>query len=102
MSSKKRNLGDALGNLGNEEPELRRGEGVYLSTEEALAVKPQPVIEERKIEAPSRSKLGYEIRKDFQKDIRRIALETDRHAYEIVEDALERYIKAYNEGEMRK
>ncbi len=102
MASKpnRRNLDDALGNLGNEQPVLRRGEGVYLSTEEQ-----PPVVEpaeERKPKVPVRSKLGYEIRKDLQKECRRIALETDRHAYEIVEDALARYIMEYNNQERKK
>lgn len=45
-----------------------------------------------------RAKLGYAIRTDLVKECARIALDHDKHRYEVIEDALERYIEEYHKS----
>ena len=113
MADHKKKL-DAL--LHSETPkpvELRRGRGIALSTEiapETPAAQQQPGAdqeiensgnqEEIKTEAPKvepskpkRVKPGYELRDDLVKAVKRIALDEERHNYEVVEQALEEYIQ---------
>jgi len=97
----KKDLSNAIGNLTPEIPQLKRGEGVKLSIEETPPVaqidkkeeKPMPV----KTEEVQRIKPGYSLRKDLVRECKRIAYETDRKIYEVMEDALSNYIKQYDE-----
>ena len=79
----KKDLSSAIGNLTPEIPQLRRGEGVKLSTEETVTQTPPPQIvkqEEKtvqvKTEQVERIKPGYSLRKDLIKECKRIAWET--------------------------
>lgn len=46
-----------------------------------------------------RAKLGYALRTDLIKECARIALDLDKHRYEIIEDALELYIQEYRKSQ---
>jgi len=44
-------------------------------------------------EEPKRINRGYKLREDLIKACKRIALDEDRHLYEVMEEALEQYVK---------
>ncbi len=90
-------------------PALRRGQGMRLSTETAPAETPQIEAERTSaqtqdrtnaithnrtnaVEEPKRINRGYKLREDLIKACKRIALDEDRHLYEVMETALEEYI----------
>jgi hypothetical protein len=101
MATNKRNLSEAIGNLQPEVPELRRGEGVKLSIEGKASTTEsleQPGSSPRKDTAPVRIKPGYTIRKDLIRECKRIALETERKVYQVMEEALMEYIEHYNKA----
>jgi len=105
----KKDLSSAIGNLTPEIPQLRRGEGVKLSTEETVTQTPPPQIvkqEEKtvqvKTEQVERIKPGYSLRKDLIKECKRIAWETDKKIYEVMEDALVNHIENYNKEHNQK
>ncbi len=88
-------------------PIIRRGHGVRLSTdseEGEQSMQPQEIEKSRnlEIEKPrmqgARSKVkrikpGYELREDLIKACKRIAFEEERHIYEVIEEAIEEYLK---------
>ena len=107
----KKDLSSAIGNLTPEIPQLRRGEGVKLSTEEETLTQklPPPQIAKKeetpmpvKTEQIERIKPGYSLRKDLIKECKRIAWETDRKIYEVMEDALLNHIENYNKEHNQK
>jgi hypothetical protein len=91
-------------------PVLRRGRGLAFSTdtpatqqeetETGRNVETEKSTDEegekgRKETAPKveRTKPGYEIRTDLLKAVRRLAVDEDRFNYEIIEEALEEYLR---------
>lgn len=50
---------------------------------------------ETKTTQEKRTKIGYGLRDDFVKDFKQIALDEDRKIYEVMEAALEAYIRDY-------
>jgi len=97
-----RNLSQLLGNGDTIKPEIRRGQGYQLSTQ-------QPEIEnaqEQKIESSQvsnevaegiiRNSRGLRLRDDLFFDCKRIAVEQRRKLYEVVEQALQEYIEKYD------
>jgi hypothetical protein len=99
----RKDLSSAIGNLPSEIPELRRGEGVKLSTEETSSPPPPSQIAKKeekvvpvKEEQVERIKPGYSLRKDIVKECKRIAWETDKKIYEVMEEALLSYIENYD------
>jgi hypothetical protein len=51
---------------------------------------------QKKGTAPVRIKPGYTIRKDLIRECKRIALETEKKVYQVMEEALVEYIENYN------
>ncbi len=109
MSTKKK-LGDMLPDE-PAKPVIRRGQGIRFSTDST----PEEEIEKsrnvetdnstdaemeksikpgRKAQGVERVKPGYEVRKDLLLAVKRLALDEDRFNYEIVEDALEAYLRS--------
>ena len=92
-------------------PVIRRGKGIHLSTDvqqEQQAEPASPTSGElengRKVEIEKRTssrqgnriervKPGYEVRKDLLQAVKRLAVDEDRFNYEIVEEALEEYLR---------
>jgi hypothetical protein len=84
-------------------PVIRRGQGIRLSTdvqneEHTDQVKNQEMEKSRNIEKEKREKVerekpGYAIRKDLLLAAKRLALDEDRFNYEVIEEALEEYLK---------
>ncbi len=91
-------------------PALRRGQGMRLSTdlvddpadsinaqthesENALSHQRTSAIHE-----PVRVNRGYKLREDLIKACKRIALEEDRHLYEVMEEALAAYLTGRGPG----
>jgi hypothetical protein len=100
MATNKQKLSEAIGNLEPEVPALRRGEGVKLSIEETPP--PQETEQARealKDDVPVRIKPGYTLRKDLIRECKRIALETERKVYQVMEEALMEYIEHYHQAE---
>ncbi len=89
---------------------LKKGAGFRLSTEPteeaSEQIEPQAGnLEIRKSRnqeisqnKPKRVKLGYAIREDLIKAYKRIALEEDRHSYEVMEEALEEYLARHRQS----
>lgn len=85
-------------------PALRRGQGMRLSTDAAdgdEATKSAQTHEGENASShqrtsamvePMRVNRGYKLREDLIKACKRIALEEDRHLYEVMEEALEAYL----------
>jgi hypothetical protein len=76
-------------------PALRRGKGIRLSTDEDSK---ESRKEEKKLsrkEEPEvvRKKFNYAVRVDFMKTCKRLALEEDKKLYQVIEDALEMYLR---------
>ncbi len=85
-------------------PALRRGQGMRLSTD-AAGSEEEPknaqtqegdnALSHQRTSAmiePMRVNRGYKLREDLIKACKRIALEEDRHLYEVMEQALEAYV----------
>ncbi len=88
-------------------PAIRRGQGVRLSTEaEPTPSQGQPPAQTHdRTTAPShqgekvvRVNRGYKLREDLIKDCKRLALETDRPLYEVMEAALSEYLQRHRPG----
>ncbi len=109
MSTKKK-LGDLLPDE-PAKPVIRRGQGIRFSTdsvvdeeteggrnreiENSTNVEIEKSIKSgRKAQGVERVKPGYEVRKDLLLAVKRLALDEDRFNYEIVEDALEAYLRS--------
>ncbi len=98
--------------LGNEavKPALRRGQGVRLSTDmpndgskraDAQTHERDDASTHQRISAktaPVRVNRGYKLREDLIKACKRIALEEDRHLYEVMEEALAAYLAGRGPG----
>ncbi len=86
-------------------PTIRRGQGVRLSTEGEPPAPPpeQPVApSQHRTNAPPRRggdavrvNRGYKLREDLIKACKRLALETDRPLYEVMEEALSDYLQRH-------
>ncbi len=88
-------------------PALRRGQGMRLSTD--LVGDPGDSINAQTHEGenalshqrtiathePVRVNRGYKLREDLIKACKRIALEEDRHLYDVMEEALEAYLERH-------
>ena len=90
-------------------PVIRRGKGIHLSTDvQQQAEHPSPrsgeIEKGRNVEIEKRTssrqgnriervKPGYEVRKDLLQAVKRLAVDEDRFNYEIVEEALEEYLR---------
>lgn len=93
----KENLDDLLSKPLTQGP-IRRGSGYHLSTDEATITE-SPQSHNRTI-APTEQHMptikrvnrGYKLREDLIKQCKRVALEEDRMLYEVMEEALERYL----------
>ena len=98
--------------LGNEaaKPALRRGQGMRLSTDvpnedderhSAQTHESENALSHQRTSAknePVRVNRGYKLREDLIKACKRIALEEDRHLYEVMEEALEAYLAGRGPG----
>lgn len=104
VSKKKESLDDLLKKDIPQGP-IRRGSGYHLSTEEATIAphqdEPQPshyrtiAPTEEKEPMVKRVNRGYKLREDLIKQCKRIALEEDRTLYDVMEEALERYLASH-------
>lgn len=95
-NSKKVNLDDLLKKDIPQGP-IRRGSGFHLSTEEATSEPQQShnrtiAPNEQEKDMPKRVNRGYKLREDLIKQCKRVALEEDRNLYDVMEEALERYL----------
>ncbi len=108
----KKNLAEMLSGE-TAKPNIRRGQGVRLSTEDSQNIHDGPAETtpggtERTIaqshertnaqEQPKRINRGYKLREDLIKAYKRIALEEDRKLYEVMEEALEAYLEQRKGG----
>ncbi len=98
--------------LGNEaaKPALRRGHGMRLSTDVPNDDSERPDAQTHEgenapshqrisaIDEPVRVNRGYKLREDLIKACKRIALEEDRHLYEVMEEALAAYLAGRDPG----
>jgi hypothetical protein len=48
-----------------------------------------------------RIKTNYEIRQDYVQALKRIALDEHRKIYEVIEEAIDQYLKGHQEGKAR-
>jgi len=76
---------------------VKRGQGMHLSTvvhgqiaQEAQSGESAPP--HNRISAPVRVSRGYKLRDDLVKQCKQIALDENRKLYEVMEEALERYV----------
>ncbi len=101
----RKDMNELLATTPSKRPDLRRGPGYRLSTEaEEAPPAPEAVssgnLENQKStsepQEPTvvRVKLGYKVREDLLKQIKRVAFDDDRFVYEIMEDAFEAYLAA--------
>jgi len=117
----KKDLASLLGGGGDTPlPEIRRGQGMRLSTEQdhpqgqddrtsaetqdrtsaetqdrtSAETQDRTSAETRKgaPEARVRINRGYALREDLVKDLKRVALDEDRKLYEVMDEALEQYL----------
>ncbi len=111
----KKDLAGLLGTTGDTPlPEIRRGQGMRLSTEheqdhpprqddrtsaetqDRTSAETQDRInaQSRKgaPEARARINRGYALREDLVKELKRVALDEDRKLYEVMDEALEQYL----------
>lgn len=78
---------------------IRRGQGMRLTTDADMqeeiekSTKVEAEISTEKLSKVERRKPGYEIRTDLLRAAKKLAIDEDRFNYEIVEDALEEYLK---------
>lgn len=97
----KKDLAALLGTA-DAKPALRRGRGMRLSTdgaegggENAQTQEYENALSHQRTNAkaePLRVNRGYKLREDLIKACKRIALEEDRHLYEVMEEALAAYL----------
>ena len=77
-------------------PALRRGRGMRLSTDAAggdeESANAQSHQRTNAKDSSLRVNRGYKLREDLIKACKRMALEEDRHLYEVMEEALEVYL----------
>jgi len=103
----KKDLGTLLGKE-TTPPEIRRGQGMRLSTEggedrtsadahERISAQSQ----KRESAGPRRINRGYALREDLVKRLKRVALEEDKKLYEVMEDALVEYLARHEEEQTR-
>ncbi len=102
----KKDLSALLGAEGAK-PALRRGRGMRLSTdgadggagaEDAQTHEDENALSHQRTSAntePVRVNRGYKLREDLIKACKRLALEEDRHLYEVMEEALEAYLERH-------
>ena len=96
---------DKLANLLSEVPKpsgpIKRGQGVRLSTEatpQEPPQRPESATSHSRTNAPShrsevvRVNRGYKLREDLIKACKRLALDTDRNLYEVMEEALREHL----------
>lgn len=96
----KKNLADMLGGATAPLPEIRRGQGMRLSTEQSQDERESAETHDRTnaqshkgaAEARARINRGYALREDLVKDLKRVALDEDRKLYEVMDEALEQYL----------
>ncbi len=109
----KKDLAGLLGGGGDTPlPEIRRGQGMRLSTEQDhpqgqddrtnaetqdrtnAQTQDRTNAQSRKgaPEARVRINRGYALREDLVKDLKRVALDEDRKLYEVMDEALEQYL----------
>lgn len=105
----KKDLSALLGAQGAK-PALRRGQGMRLSTDPAGAPQDssdaqtherENASSHKRISAitePIRVNRGYKLREDLIKACKRIALDEDRHLYEVMEEALTTYLAGRGRG----
>ncbi len=85
-------------------PIIRRGQGIRFSTDTPLAspvdqlANDEEIEKSRKVEKEKtikveREKPGYAIRKDLLLAAKRLAVDEDRFNYDVIEEALEEYLK---------
>lgn len=112
MPDKKKDLAAMLGGDAPK-PQIRRGLGVRLSTEDA----PAAALQERSITAsqnseiaqsqkrtnaesqdkPKRVNRGYMLREDLIRDMRVLAVQEGRNLYEVMEEAFEAYLERHRQ-----
>lgn len=98
----KKNLADMLGGAAANAPlpEIRRGQGMRLSTEQSQGERGTAETHDRTnaqshkgtAEARARINRGYALREDLVKELKRVALDDDRKLYEVMDEALEQYL----------
>jgi len=90
----KRKLG-AMVDDDEPKPVFRRGQGMRLSTDPEVQeeIEKSINVETEKPPKVPRRKPGYEIRIDLLNEAKKLAVDEGRFNYEIVEDALEDYLK---------
>lgn len=104
MPAKKDLAGLLGGAAGAPLPEIRRGQGMRLSTEQeqsqGQADRTSAETHDRtnaqshkNAAAPApRINRGYALREDLVKQLKRVALDEDRKLYEVMDDAMEQYL----------
>jgi hypothetical protein len=70
-------------------PTQERSNATMRNSENAPAPAPAPAPAKE----PERVSRGYKLREDYIKRLKFIALQQDRHLYEVMEDAMEQYIE---------
>ncbi len=103
----KKDLGSLLGKE-TTPPEIRRGQGMRLSTEQTEDRTSAGAYEggsaqshKSEIAGPRRINRGYALREDLVKRLKRVALEEDKKLYEVMEDALVEYLARHEKGQAR-
>ena len=99
----RKDMNKLLATTPSKRPDLRRGPGYRLSTEAEEAPPVPEAVTSGNLEnqnstnkpqenAVVRVKLGYKVREDLLKQIKRVAFDDDRFVYEIMEDAFAAYL----------
>lgn len=116
MAASKDRLAKLLGTAGAT-PEIRRGQGVRLSTDDGPRAGEggTDALSQNLINAESHSRIsahaqertsasmakrvnrGYALREDLVKALKRVALEEDRTLYDVMEEAMTMYLSHRNE-----
>ena len=102
----KKDLGSLLGKE-TAPPEIRRGQGMRLSTEQAAKESISADAREgdsaqsqkSAVAGPRRINRGYALREDLVKRLKRLALEDDKKLYEVMEEALSEYLTRREGGQ---
>ena len=112
MAAKKPDLAAGLAASASK-PEIRRGTGMRLSTEDATnaetqnrikaesqnsEIAPSQKSEPAKPQGPKRVNRGYMLREDLIKEFKLIAVREDRNMYEVMEQALQEYLERRKTG----
>ncbi len=71
---------------------VQRESQVFEESSHSLVV-PEIALSHQRTSAQVRKKRGYALREDLVKACKRMALEEDRTLYEVMEEALEEYLK---------